>query len=105
MDIAVAGVASSVQLNTDGSIESARIALAAVGPIPILVVAANEFLVGKQPNDQIFSEAANLAAEAASPIDDMRGTADYRRHLCDVMTRRVLGDAITRARGGNVDAH
>ncbi len=98
MDIAVAGVASSVQLNTDGSIESARIALAAVGPIPILVVAANEFLVGKQPNDQIFSEAANLAAEAASPIDDMRGDVQFRRKLVNVLTKRTLSTSLSRAR-------
>jgi carbon-monoxide dehydrogenase medium subunit len=46
-----------------------------------------------------------MAKDAARPIDDMRGTVDYRKHLCDVLTRRALNAAITRARGGTVDAH
>jgi len=104
MDIAVVGVGASVTLN-NGSFESVRVSLASVAPTPLFVTEINDELAGKDVSDENIAKAGEIAKAAAKPISDMRGTADYRRHLCDVMTRRVLGDAITRARGGNVDAH
>ncbi len=100
MDIAVAGVASSVSLNGAGDrIESARIALAAVGPTPILALEAGNALAGKAPIAEALAEAGDAAASACSPIDDMRGDADYRRELVRVLTRRTLMAALERARG------
>ena len=104
MDIAVVGVGASVTLN-NGSFESVRGSLASVAPTPLFVTEINDELAGKDVTDENIAKAGEIAKDAAKPISDMRGTADYRRHLCDVMTRRVLSDAITRARGGNVDAH
>ena len=104
MDIAVVGVGASVTLN-NGSFESVRVSLASVAPTPLFVTEINDELAGKDVSDENIAKAGEIAKAAAKPISDMRGTADYRRHLCDVMTRRVLADAITRARGGNVDAH
>ena len=104
MDIAVVGVGASVTLN-NGSFESVRVSLASVAPPPLFVTEINDELAGKDVTDENIAKAGEIAKDAAKPISDMRGTADYRRHLCDVMTRRVLSDAITRARGGNVDAH
>ena len=100
MDIAVAGVSSSVVLDASGqTIQSARIALASVGPTPILATAAGESLAGKAVSDDAIAEAGRLASEAASPITDMRGTIRQRHHLVDVLTRRTLNIAIRRARG------
>lgn len=100
MDIAVAGVSSSVVLDASGqTVQSARIALASVGPTPILATAAGDSLAGKAVSDDAIAEAGRLASEAATPITDMRGTIRQRHHLVDVLTRRTLNIAIRRARG------
>lgn len=99
MDIAVVGVGSSVQLNASGDrIEAARIALGAVAPTPLYVAEAGDSLVGRAVSDEAIAEAAEIAQAAARPIDDMRGTAKYRKHLVGVLTRRTLAVAVERAR-------
>ena len=98
MDIAVVGVGSSLTLNAAGDrIEAARVALAAVGPTPILATEAGDSLVGKQPNLDAFREAGELAADAARPISDMRGDVAFRKELVRVLTRRTLTTALERA--------
>ena len=97
MDIAVAGVGVHVVLDGD-AFRSVRIALASVAPTPLFVREAGVQLASKPVNDASLAEAAELARQAARPITDMRGTADYRRHLCGVLTRRALEAAIERAR-------
>ena len=100
MDIAVASAASWIQLDDAGStIESARIALGAVAPTPVLAEEAAQFLVGKTPSEENFSEAGALARTVASPIDDMRGTVEFRVHLAGVLTQRTLALAYQRIRG------
>ncbi len=96
MDIAVAGAGASVEV-ADGKFRSARIALASVAPTPVFAAEAGEALVGQPANEESIQIAADLAKAAATPIDDMRGTADYRRHLCEVLTRRALKRALERA--------
>jgi len=96
MDIAVAGVASSVQLDGN-TIVSARVALAAVGPTPILS-SAGDLLAGKEATADNISAAAQAASADASPISDMRGTDEQRKHLVGVLTRRTLERAVERAR-------
>jgi CO/xanthine dehydrogenase FAD-binding subunit len=99
MDIAVVGVGASVVLNRNhSSFESARVALGAVAPTPLLVETAGAALVGKPVSDDTIQQAAEAAQAAARPIDDMRGTAQYRRHLVGVLTRRALRGAIQRAK-------
>jgi len=99
MDIAVAGVGVEVVLD-DGKFRSARVALAAVAPTPLFVREAGDALAGQPVNETTIARAAEIARAGAKPITDMRGTADYRRHLCGVLTRRALEAAVQRAREG-----
>jgi carbon-monoxide dehydrogenase medium subunit len=103
MDIAVAGAGVEVVLE-NGTFRSARVALASVAPTPLFVREADKALAGKPVNEASIAAAAAVARSAARPITDMRGTADYRRHLCAVLTRRALEAAVLRARGGNGNA-
>jgi len=96
LDIAVVGVASQVTL-TDGVCSKARIALAAVAPIPLRATAAEQSLEGQRLTPSLIEQAAALAVEAARPISDQRGSAEYRRHLVRVLTRRTLTSALARA--------
>jgi CO/xanthine dehydrogenase FAD-binding subunit len=99
MDIAVVGTGASVVLSADqASFASARVALGAVAPTPLLVDAAGAAVAGKPVSDETIQRAAEAAQAAARPIDDMRGTAQYRRHLVGVLTRRALRGAIQRAK-------
>ena len=97
MDIAVAGAGVEVVLE-NGTFRSARIALASVAPTPLFVREAGEALAGKAVNEASIAAATAATRNAAQPITDMRGTAEYRRHLCAVLTRRALETAIQRAR-------
>ena len=100
MDIAVAGAGVSVTL-ADGVFLGGRVALAAVAPVPLLVEEAGAALRGRPVGAEAVALAAAAARDAASPISDMRGTAEYRRNLCEVLTRRALETAVKRA-GGNL---
>jgi xanthine dehydrogenase FAD-binding subunit len=99
MDIAVAGAASWLQLDDSGrQVQQARISLAAVAPTPKLADDASRWLAGKPATEETFAEAGEIAKRAVSPIDDMRGTAEYRTHLVSVLTKRTLAKAAERAR-------
>jgi carbon-monoxide dehydrogenase medium subunit len=99
MDIAVVGAGVAVQLDAARArIESARISLGAVAPTPLFVTDAGAALAGQPTSDAAIENAAKLAQAAAKPITDMRGTAEYRKHLCAVLTRRALHMAIARAK-------
>jgi len=101
MDIAVVGAGASVILDEDGKrFVSARIALGAVAPTPLLASEAGAFLAGKTVTRENVKEAARMAQEIAKPITDLRGTAEHRKHLCAVLVQRALDKAIQRA-GGN----
>jgi aerobic carbon-monoxide dehydrogenase medium subunit len=98
LDIAVVGVASQVTLS-DGVCARARIALAAVAPTPLRATAAEQALEGQPLTASLIERAAALAVDATRPISDQRGSADYRRHLVRVLTRRTLTAALARAAG------
>jgi carbon-monoxide dehydrogenase medium subunit len=98
MDIAVVGVGASVVLDAKKErCIAARIGLAAVAPTPLFVAEAGAALVDGALTDAQLDKAAALAQAAARPISDMRGDADYRRHLVGVLTKRALRQAIARA--------
>ena len=99
MDIAVVGAGVWVALDDSRTrCTAARVALAAVAPTPLLVPEAGQALVDGLISDKLIDKAAMLAQAAAKPISDMRGDADYRRHLVGVLTRRALHHAISRAK-------
>jgi len=90
MDIAVAGVGSVVLLGAKGVCRDARIALASVAPVPMRAHGAEERLRGRVLDAEAIREAGALAAAECKPISDVRGSADYRRHLVNVLTQRTL---------------
>jgi carbon-monoxide dehydrogenase medium subunit len=96
LDIAVVGVASQLTL-AQGVCRKARIALAAVAPTPVRATAAERLLEGQPVTPELIERAAAAAVEAARPISDQRGSADFRRHLVQVLTRRTLTTALARA--------
>jgi carbon-monoxide dehydrogenase medium subunit len=97
MDIAVVCGAAMLQL-ANGTCQNARIGLGAVGPTPLRATRAEAALRGQTLTDQVVEEASRLASEDARPIDDVRSTAEYRREMVRVLTRRGLRQAIERAR-------
>jgi len=104
MDIAVVGVAADVVLDASGQkFVSARIALGAVAPTPLLAKEAGDALAGRPVDDQSIAAAAAAARKIVSPITDMRGTKEYRIHVTGVLVERVLKAAVARARGQQID--
>ncbi|HKZ86527.1 MAG TPA: xanthine dehydrogenase family protein subunit M [Anaerolineae bacterium] len=99
-DYATAAVAVQVTLDGNGSCASIGIGLTNVGLTPIRATAAEEALRGKSPDDDHIRQAARLAAEAAEPESDRRGSEEYKRALVRTLTARALHKAIARARGG-----
>lgn len=95
--LALVNVAAAVSLK-DNKIAAPRIALGAVAPVVIHAAKAEKFLDGKSRDDDSALEmAGELAAEEAKPIDDFRASANYRRELIKVLTRRCLEDALAGA--------
>jgi carbon-monoxide dehydrogenase medium subunit len=99
MDIAVVGVGAAITLDDSRNrCTAARIALAAVAPTPLLATDAGAALVDGPISEAHIDKAADLARAAARPISDMRGDADYRRHLVGVLTKRAIHAALARAK-------
>jgi carbon-monoxide dehydrogenase medium subunit len=97
-DYATAAVAVQLSLS-NGTVSQAGIGLTGVGPTNLRARAAEEALVGSELSDTAIVEAAQLAADAAQPQSDIRGTADYKRSLVRVFTERGLRTAANAARG------
>jgi carbon-monoxide dehydrogenase medium subunit len=94
-----ATVATGVHLElSNGTIAKAGIGLTAVGPSNLKAVEAERSLAGAEPTPEAFATAADLAAEAADPSDDVRGSADYKRAVVRAYVRRGLERALELAR-------
>jgi carbon-monoxide dehydrogenase medium subunit len=98
-DFATAAVAVQLTL-AGGKIASAGLGLTNVGPVPIQAAAAEAALVGQLPQESVLRQAAALAAEAAQPSADPRGSVEYKRSLVKTLTLRALRTAVARAQGG-----
>jgi len=96
LDIAVVGVASQLTM-ANGTCAQARIVLASVAPTPVRATAAERALEGQAITPALIERAATLAVEAANPINDQRGSVEFRKHLVRVLTRRTLITALERA--------
>jgi aerobic carbon-monoxide dehydrogenase medium subunit len=96
-DWAVTAAGASVTLDGD-EIAAARVGLTAVNPDPAALAALSETLVGKPAGEEVFAEAGARAAEACEPATDMRGSADYKRHLAAELVTRTLRTAVARVR-------
>lgn len=97
-DFATVAVAVQVQL-AGGTVERAGIGLTAVGPSNLKAVAAERALAGQEPTEEVIGEAARLAAAAAEPKDDLRGSAAYKRDVVRVFVQRGLRRALAQASG------
>lgn len=102
MDIAVVNCATNLRFEGD-TVAAARISIGAVAPTPLFVPAAGAALVGKPLTDESIAAAANASRDAATPIDDMRGSVRQRKHLAYVLTERTIRDAVRRARGETLE--
>ena len=98
-DFATVGVAVQLDM-ANGTIGRAGIGLTAVGPTNVHATAAEEALAGAEPGPAVFDEAARLAAAAAEPISDVRGSAEYKRAVVRAYVRRGLDKALELARAG-----
>jgi len=102
LEIAIVNVAAFLVLNEKGFISRARIFMGAVGPTPIRAKMAEMLLEGerpKGPNDPIFHGAGLAAVNDSCAIDDHRGSAAYRCQMVEVLTKRALAEAYSRAVG------
>jgi aerobic carbon-monoxide dehydrogenase medium subunit len=97
-DWAVVSAGAAVWLSADGTIADARVGLAAVGPNTTGIPAISAALRGHEPAEELYQEAGAIAARSCDPATDTRGSADYKRHLADELTRRTLRKAVQRAR-------
>jgi aerobic carbon-monoxide dehydrogenase medium subunit len=89
-DYATVSVAAVVATDPDGTCTHARIALGAAGPTALRAREAERSLLGRRLDDAAIREAAALAAAATDPIDDLRGSAEYKRSMAGVWTERAL---------------
>lgn len=98
LEIAIVSVASFLSLERPGGrILSARVVLGAVAPVPMRAGDAEKILIGETPSRSLFVKAGETAAGEAKPIDDHRGSAEYRRDMVSVLTHKTLVAALERA--------
>jgi aerobic carbon-monoxide dehydrogenase medium subunit len=95
-DWAIAAASAALWID-GGLIAEAGIALSAVGMTTIHLTRAEELLRGKQPSDDLFAEAGEIASADCSPSADGRGPVDYKRHLAGVLTQRALRRSAARS--------
>ena len=97
-DFALAGVAVLLALDSSGSISHASLTF--TGPTPTRGAKAEEVLLGQKPSETLFREAARDAVEGLEQDSDIHASAEYRRHVCEVLARRACAEAAARATPG-----
>lgn len=99
MDIAVASAAVNLELDADGTCRSARIALGAIAPTVLLVDAASKCIIGTKLDAASLEAMSDACSAACDPIDDKRGTVEFRTRIVGVLARRAALIAYNRAGG------
>jgi len=94
-DWAVVSVGAAVWMDGE-AIADARVGLAAVGPNTTGIPAISEALRGKAPSEDLYAQAGAIAAESCSPVTDLRGSVEYKRHLASELTKRALRRSVAR---------
>ncbi|MGC8659299.1 MAG: FAD binding domain-containing protein [Desulfomonilaceae bacterium] len=98
LEISMVNVAALLTLQSpQGPILDAKIALGAVAPTPVRAFAAEEFLIGRQPSEDVFTEAGAIGVGMCQPITDHRGTMEYRCLMIEALTSRALRQAYEKA--------
>jgi carbon-monoxide dehydrogenase medium subunit len=97
MDIAVVGAGVNLTMNRKGVCTDARVSLGAVAPTALLVKAAAKALIGSTLDDDAMAKLDAAARAACNPIDDMRGTIEYRTKVAGVLARRAAAISAERA--------
>ncbi len=104
MEIAIVGIGVAVHLNgSDQLVSECRIAMGSVAPTPIRARPAEDVINNKEVTNVLIDEVAEVAAEAARPISDVRGSAEYRLDMIRVLCRRAVQAALERARNQKVE--
>jgi carbon-monoxide dehydrogenase medium subunit len=96
-DISIVGAGCRLVVQKDGTVEDARISLAAVAPKPIRATDAEKLLIGKKLTAELIDQAAEAAAKSCTPISDQRATAEYRKQMVRVWTCHAVEEAAERA--------
>lgn len=99
-DYALVGAAAAVRVDHEGVCRGARLAYVNAGAVPLLAPQVAEALLGERPSPARLADTAREAADALDPPEDVHATAAYRRHLAEVLGRRVLDRAFARAAAG-----
>lgn len=102
IDIATVGVAAFITLSSAGNCSDARIVLGAVAPTPLRARQAETEIKGKKLDDSLIGRAAQLAQQLARPISDVRSSAEYRKEMVAVLTRRALAQALEKAKSASI---
>jgi carbon-monoxide dehydrogenase medium subunit len=95
-DFAIVSVAIMLAMNKDGICEEATIGLGGVNPTPFRATDAEEILKGKRIDEALMDEAAHKASEAADPDYDIHSSAEYKREMARVFTKKGLIEALER---------
>jgi len=99
-DFAMAGIALTLTLDASGACEDARVVGFGLSATPLRLTAAEECVQGRHPSADLFRDAGSrAAAQIEDPLSDLHASADYRRHLAEVLVQRCLAEAVERAGG------
>ena len=98
-DYAAAAVACQLNIDSGGSIQNIGIGLTNVGSTPIRASSAEQLLQGKNPDEKMIAEAGRLSAADSEPMEDLRGSAEYKRALVKELTQRAIKLSLQRAEG------
>jgi carbon-monoxide dehydrogenase medium subunit len=99
-DYAIAGVAAQLTINSSDACQRAGIGLTNVSYVPVKAKKAEEFLFGKILDEAVIKEAGSIAADEAEPVEDIRGSVEYKRDVVRILAARAITRALQRAKGG-----